>query len=61
MSAPEAGASARFCGRDFSPAELARIRALIAQGNTWRSQLARQVCQEFGWRNPPGSPQGDEL
>ena len=54
MSAPEAGASARFCGRDFSPAELERIRGLIAQGNTWRSQLARQACQEFGWRNAQG-------
>ena len=54
MSAPQAGAPARFCGRDFSPAELARIRFLIAQGNTWRSQLARQVCQAFGWRNAQG-------
>ena len=54
MSAPEAGTSVRFCGRAFSPAELARIRALIAQGNTYRSQLARQVCQEFGWRNGQG-------
>jgi hypothetical protein len=54
MRAPEPGASVRFCGRDFSPTELARIRFLIAQGNTWRSQLARQVCQEFGWRNAQG-------
>jgi Domain of unknown function (DUF4338) len=54
MSVREAGTSARFCGRDFSPTELERIRFLIAQGNTWRSQLARQVCQEFGWRNPQG-------
>jgi hypothetical protein len=54
MSTTQPGASVRFCGREFSPAELARIRGLIAQGNTWRSQLARQVCQEFGWRNPQG-------
>src|SRR3954452_12564568 len=54
MSVAEAGASVRFCGRDFSPSELERIRCLIAQGNTWRSQLARQVCQEFGWRNAQG-------
>jgi hypothetical protein len=54
MSAPQAGASVRFCGRDFSPTELARIRGLIAQGNTWRSQLARQVCQAFGWRDGQG-------
>jgi hypothetical protein len=54
MSTTQPDASARFCGRDFSPTELARIRCLIAQGNTWRSQLARQVCQEFGWRNGQG-------
>jgi hypothetical protein len=44
----------RFCGRDFSAAELERIRWLIAQGNTWRSQLARQVCQELGWLTTQG-------
>jgi Domain of unknown function (DUF4338) len=54
MSAAQVGASVRFCGRDFSPAELARIRFLIAQGQACRSQLARQVCQEFGWRNAQG-------
>jgi hypothetical protein len=54
MSAAQPGASARFCGRAFSAAELERIRCLIAQGNLWRSQLARQVCQEFGWRNAQG-------
>ena len=54
MSAPQAGASARFCGREFSPTELERIRFLIAQDNIWRSELARQVCQEFGWRNAQG-------
>jgi hypothetical protein len=54
MSAAEPGASARFCSRDFSPTELERIRFIIAQGNTWRSQLARQVCQEFGWLNAQG-------
>jgi hypothetical protein len=54
MSAAQPGVSVRFCGRDFSPTELERIRSLIAQGNTWRSQLARHVCQEFGWRNAQG-------
>jgi Domain of unknown function (DUF4338) len=54
MSVAEASASVRFCGRAFSAAELERIRFLIAQGNTCRSQLARQVCQEFGWRNAQG-------
>ena len=54
MSTTQPGASVRFCGRDFSPAELERVRALIGQGNTWRSQLAWHVCQEFGWRNGQG-------
>jgi Domain of unknown function (DUF4338) len=54
MSAPETGTSVRFCGRDFSPTELERIRGLIGQGNLWRSQLARQVCQAFGWRDARG-------
>ena len=54
MSGAQTSASARFCGRDFSPGELERIRALIAQGQVCRSQLARQVCQEFGWLNAQG-------
>jgi hypothetical protein len=54
MRPTQPGASARFCGRNFSAAELARIRFIIAQGHTGRSQLARQVCQEFGWRNGQG-------
>jgi hypothetical protein len=54
MSTAQPGASVRFCSRDFSPAELERVRALIGQGNTWRSQLARHVCQEFAWRDGQG-------
>ena len=54
MSTAQIGAWARFCGRDFSPGELERIRALIAQGQVCRSQLARQVCQEFAWLNAQG-------
>ena len=54
MSRAQTSASARFCGRDFSPGELERIRALIAQGQVCRSQLARQVCQEFAWLNAQG-------
>ena len=54
MSIREIGPSVRFCGRDFSPTELERIRGLIGQGHPWRSQLAQQVCQEFGWRNAQG-------
>ncbi len=54
MSRAQTSASARFCGRDFSPGELERIRAIIVQGQVCRSQLARQVCQEFGWLNAQG-------
>src|SRR5271167_3083355 len=54
MSTAQTGAWARFCGRDFSPGELERIRALIAQGQACRSQLARQICQEFAWLNAQG-------
>ncbi len=54
MSRAQTSASARFCGRDFSPGELERIRAIIAQGQACRSQLARQVCQEFAWLNAQG-------
>ena len=61
MSRAQISASARFCGRDFSPGELERIRAIIVQGQVCRTQLARQVCQEFAWLNAQGSTQGDEL
>jgi len=54
MSIAQTSASARFCGRDFSPGELERIRAIIAQGQACRGQLARQVCQEFAWLNAQG-------
>jgi hypothetical protein len=54
MSRAQTSASARFCGRDFSPGELERIRAIIVQGQVCRSQLARQVCQEFAWLNAQG-------
>src|SRR5690242_13597359 len=54
MSAAQTRTSMRFCGRAFSAAELARIRVLIAQDHAYRSQLARQVCQELGWRNGQG-------
>ena len=54
MSIANASVSLRFCGRDFSPEELERIRVLIAQGQICRSQLARQVCREFAWLNALG-------
>jgi hypothetical protein len=42
----------RFCGREFTSAELAWIRALVAAGELNRSQLARRVCEQLQWVNP---------
>jgi hypothetical protein len=44
----------RFCGRDFTAAELAWIRALLAEGKLNRSQLARRVCEQLQWVNCGG-------
>jgi hypothetical protein len=44
----------RFCGRDFTEAELTWIRALLAKGKLNRSQVARQVCEQLQWVNPAG-------
>ena len=45
----------RLCGRRFSPAELDRIRRLIAeQPRASRAQLSRQVCQQLEWTKPDG-------
>ena len=48
--------SLRFSGRDFSEAELALIRCWLAQEKLCREQLARRVCEEFGWLNGAGKP-----
>ena len=48
--------SLRFCGRQFSPAELARLRSWLAEGQCNRSELARRACAEFGWINGAGQP-----
>lgn len=47
------GPPLRFCGRDFRPAELERIRALAARQPT-RAALARAVCRWLDWRKPDG-------
>ncbi|MBK7674026.1 MAG: hypothetical protein IPJ27_04250 [Candidatus Accumulibacter sp.] len=52
--APEA-ASARYCGRIFSTAELDQIRRLIAANPAAsRAQLSRLVCAELGWSREDG-------
>ncbi len=48
--------SLRYCGRDFSPAELDRIRALIAHTDPplSRTKLSQAVCEVLDWRKPDG-------
>ena len=46
---------ARYCGRDFTEADLQRIRQLIAEKpQKNRAQLSRAVCQHLGWFKPDG-------
>jgi hypothetical protein len=45
----------RYCGREFSNAELKQIRHLAAQPKMTRQALSRQVCQEFRWLKHDGS------
>lgn len=54
--AAEAG-SRRYCGRVFSGAELAQIRALIAaHPSATRAALSRMVCTHLGWNRADGRP-----
>jgi len=47
----------RYCGRDFTPAELDAIRALIAAApGASRAALSHQVCRSLGWAKPDGAP-----
>ena len=47
----------RYCGRDFTPAELETIRQ-IADGprQPTRAEIAREVCAVLGWNGPDGRP-----
>ena len=48
----------RYCGRDFSAADLAHLQELLRrQPALNRAQLSRQVCQDLGWRNGGGQLQ----
>jgi hypothetical protein len=48
----------RYCGRDFSAADLAHLQELLGrQPALNRVQLSRQVCQDLGWRNGGGQLQ----
>jgi len=47
-------APVRYCGRDFSAAELAVIAELTATLPN-RAQIAAAVCARLGWRRPDGA------
>ena len=47
----------RYCGRVFSPADLAHIRQLLQlQPVLGRVALSRRLCQDLGWLNALGQP-----
>ena len=45
--------SVRYCGRDFSAAEVRWIRACAAKAKS-RHAHAKAVCEHLGWRKPDG-------
>ena len=50
-------AARRYCGREFSPAELDHIRKLLElRPVLGRVALSRRICQDFGWLNVLGQP-----
>jgi hypothetical protein len=47
--------AATYCGRLFSPEELSRVRAIIAEDRSRnRSAISRIACQELGWYKRDG-------
>jgi len=47
----------RYCGREFSPADLVHIRQLLElKPVLGRVALSRRVCQDLGWLNALGQP-----
>jgi len=47
--------SVRYCGRDFSPTELAQIRQLITEDpERSRAELSRLTCQALQWYKTDG-------
>jgi Domain of unknown function (DUF4338) len=56
-SAMSAEPGRRYCGREFSAADLAHIRELLQiQPVLGRVALSRRVCQDLGWLNGLGQP-----
>lgn len=55
MTCPERSRRERYCGRDFSEAELTQIRTLIAEDpRRTRAELSRLACQAMHWFKPDG-------
>jgi hypothetical protein len=47
----------RYCGREFTKAEIELICKLIADHPKWtRAYLSKVVCDQIGWRRPDGRP-----
>ncbi|MFI5107018.1 MAG: transposase [Terriglobales bacterium] len=47
----------RYCGREFSPAELDHIRELLEiRPALGRVAVSRRICQDLGWLNVLGQP-----
>jgi Domain of unknown function (DUF4338) len=45
----------RYCGREFSPADLqAVVRTIEANPEVKRTPLSRLVCEQLNWRRPDG-------
>ena len=44
----------RYCGREFTSAELKRIQYLAAEPKMTRQALSQQICKEFEWRKFDG-------
>jgi Domain of unknown function (DUF4338) len=45
----------RYCGRDFTPAEIDLIRELLTTPQINRARLSREVCDRLGWRRENGA------
>ena len=51
----KANGTVRYCGRDFTSAEMDNIRTLVAKNpDANRAALSRMVCQHLGWLKPDG-------
>jgi uncharacterized protein DUF4338 len=45
----------RYCGRDFTEAQIELIRELLKTPQMNRARLSREVCERLGWRRENGA------